>query len=132
MERIIGCVCNFLEREGDGQKMTALQNFFSMASRMQWTDYLDIVVVTFLIYKLLPMLRSSGTMRIAKTVGVLLLVSWVTEALGLHTLNYLMDQVLAVGLIAVVVLFQPELLLLQPLLLLLLLLLLLPELLPLL
>ncbi len=89
--------------------MSALQNFFTAVGRMQWSDYADIIVVTFLIYKLLPMFRSSGTMRIAKTVGLLLLVSWVTGQLKFHTLNYLMGQVLDVGLIAVVVLFQPEL-----------------------
>lgn len=89
--------------------MSALQNFFTAVGRMQWSDYADIIVVTFLIYKLLPMFRSSGTMRIAKTVGLLLLVSWVTGELKFHTLNYLMGQVLDVGLIAVVVLFQPEL-----------------------
>ena len=89
--------------------MPELQNFFTAASRMQWTDYVDIIAVAFLIYKLLPMLRSSGTMRIAKTVGLLLAVAWVTDLLNLHAMNYIMDHVLDVGLVAVVVLFQPEL-----------------------
>ena len=76
---------------------------------MQWSDYLDIIVVAFLLYKLLPMFRSSGTMRVAKVVGMLLVFSWVTDMLHLNTLNFLLDQVLAIGLIAVVVLYQPEL-----------------------
>ena len=89
--------------------MAYLENFFTQLTRMQLTDYLDIIIVAFLIYQLIPMFRSSGTMRIAKVVGVLLVISWLTEALNLYTLNFLMDQLLAVGLIAVVVLFQPEL-----------------------
>ena len=89
--------------------MAYLQNFFNQLTRMQISDYVDIVIVAFLIYQLIPLFRSSGTMRIAKIVGVLFVISWLTEALNLHTLNFLMDQVLAVGLIAVVVLFQPEL-----------------------
>ena len=37
------------------------------------------------------------------------MLSWITEILELHTMNFLINQLLAVGLIAVVVLFQPEL-----------------------
>lgn len=72
-------------------------------------DILDIAIVAFLIFKLLPVLRSTGTARIAWIVVAVLVLSWLTEVLGLHTLNFLLSQVLAVGLIAIVVLFQPEL-----------------------
>ena len=89
--------------------MPYIENFFAQLTRMQWSDYLDIIVVAYLIYRFLPMIRSSGTMRVAKTVGALLIITWLTELLNLHTLNFLLNQVLAVGLIAVVVLFQPEL-----------------------
>ena len=36
---------------------------------MQWSDYLDIVVVAFLIYKLLPLIRTPSTKRIAGAVA---------------------------------------------------------------
>ncbi|MBQ7415691.1 MAG: diadenylate cyclase CdaA [Oscillospiraceae bacterium] len=89
--------------------MTYITNFLTQLTRMQWSDYLDIIVVAYLIYRFLPMIRSTGAMRVATTVGVLLLLTWVTELLNLHTLHFLLEQVMAVGLIAVVVLFQPEL-----------------------
>ena len=57
--------------------MEVIQNFFYQLTRTRWQDYLDIIVVAFLIYRLIPMLRSSGTMRIAKTVGLLLVLSWI-------------------------------------------------------
>ena len=91
------------------QEMSYIENFFTQLTRMQWSDYLDIVVVAYLIYRFLPMIRSSGAMRVAKTVGALLIITWLTDVLNLHTLNFLLEQVMAVGLIAVVVLFQPEL-----------------------
>ena len=91
------------------QEMSYIENLFTQLTRMQWSDYLDIVVVAYLIYRFLPMIRSSGAMRVAKTVGALLIITWLTDVLNLHTLNFLMEQVMAVGLIAVVVLFQPEL-----------------------
>ena len=89
--------------------MDFLQDFFTQLTRLRWSDYLDIILVGFLVYRLLPMLRSSGAVRIAKIIGVVLALTWITGELHLNTLNFLLEQVLAVGLIAVVVLFQPEL-----------------------
>ena len=100
---------NCAGRRGARQDMTHIENFFTQLTRMQWSDYLDIIVVAYLLYRFLPMLRSSGTMRVAKTVGALFVITWLTELLNLHTLNFLLARVMAVGLIAVVVLFQPEL-----------------------
>jgi diadenylate cyclase len=89
--------------------MDTIEMVFQQLGNMKWSDYLDIIIVAFLIYKLLPILQSTGTVRIAKVVVVVLVLSWVTELLELHTMHFLFSQVLAVGLIAIVVLFQPEL-----------------------
>ena len=48
--------------------MEAIHSLLQQLSRMQWSDYLDIAVVAFLIYKLLPLLRAPGTVRIARAV----------------------------------------------------------------
>ena len=76
---------------------------------MQFTDFLDIIIVAFLIYQLLPILKSTGTTRIAGVVVTVIAVAWLTDFLKLHTLSWVLNQLLAVGLIAIVVLFQPEL-----------------------
>ena len=89
--------------------MENIQEFIQTVQKMQWSDYLDIIVVAFVIYKLLPLLRTPNIMRIARTVGALILVTWITDAMKLHTINWILDQVLAIGLLAFVVLFQPEL-----------------------
>ncbi len=89
--------------------MDSFQVFLQTLGNMQWSDYLDIIAVACLIFWLLPLFRSTGTSRIAKVVVAVLVVYWLTELLNLHTLNFILDQFVAVGLIAVVVLFQPEL-----------------------
>ena len=93
--------------------MSAIQTLFSQLytqlSQIGITDILDILVVGLLIYNILPMLRSTGTMRIAKIVGIVLVITWLTGLLQMHTLNFLLNYVVEVGLIAIVVLFQPEL-----------------------
>ena len=76
---------------------------------MRWSDYFDIIIVAFLIYKLLPLFRSTGTSRIAWVVGVIIAVAWLTDALNMHALSYIFSEILAIGLLALVVLFQPEL-----------------------
>ena len=91
--------------------MDRLSALFQQFGRMQWSDYLDIILVAFLIYKLLPVIRTTGTVKIAGVIAAILVLSWITgpEMLQLYTLNFLINQMLAVGIIAVVVLFQPEL-----------------------
>ena len=84
-------------------------NIIQQILKMQWSDYLDILVVAFLIYKLLPLLRTPHIMRLARTVIALVLIAWITSAAKLYTINWLLNQLLAVGLLAFVVLFQPEL-----------------------
>ena len=86
-----------------------LTNVFQQIARMQWSDYLDIIVVTFLLYKLLPLLKNPSTMRIARAVAVVVIVASLTEAVHLYTVSWILDQFLAVGLLALVILFQPEL-----------------------
>lgn len=89
--------------------MGSIQNFIQIITRMQWSDYLDIVLVGLLIYKLLPLIKSPSTMRIARAVIVLIVVVFVTQALNLYTINWILSQLMSVGLLAVVILFQPEL-----------------------
>lgn len=87
----------------------SIQNFIQTVQRMQWSDYLDIFVVAFLVYSLLPHLKNPNIMKIVRTVGALVLVAWLTDAMQLHTINWILSQLLTIGLLAFVVLFQPEL-----------------------
>lgn len=89
--------------------MEMIQNFIQLLQRMQWSDYLDILVVSYLVYKLLPLIRTPNVMRIARTVAALVLMAWITDEMKLHALNWILSQILAIGLLAFVVLFQPEL-----------------------
>ena len=89
--------------------MEQLQLFWQQLTRMQWSDYLDIIVVAFLIYRVMPLIRTNGVMRIVRVIVALLALAWLTGVLHLYALNYLLNQFLAVGIIALVILFQPEL-----------------------
>ena len=89
--------------------MEYLQEMHKQVTNMVWSDYLDIILVAVLFYNIVKMIRSTAAMRIAKVVVALFAATLLTDVLDMHTMNWLLNQVLAVGLIALVVLFQPEL-----------------------
>lgn len=89
--------------------MEALQNLLQQVLRMQWSDYLDIAVVAFLIYRLLPLVRTPSTIRVARAVIVVVIIAALTDVMHLYTLSFIINQFLSIGLLALVVLFQPEL-----------------------
>ena len=89
--------------------MEAIHELMGTLSRMQWSDYLDIIVVAYLVYKLLPMIRTPSIMRIARTVLAIIVIAWITDIAKLHTISFILNQFLAVGILAFVILFQPEL-----------------------
>ena len=89
--------------------MNSIVNVLQQLARMRWSDYLDVLVVALIIFGILPLIKTHNTMRIAKVVAVVVVVAWLTEILDLYTLNWIMDQMFNVGLMAIVVIFQPEL-----------------------
>ena len=89
--------------------MEALHSLLQQVMRMQWSDYLDIAVVAFLIYRLLPLIRTPSTMRVARAVIVVVVIAALTDVMHLYTLSFIINQFLSIGLLALVVLFQPEL-----------------------
>lgn len=86
-----------------------LNSMWIQLTHMKWSDYLDILVVAFLIYKVLPLFRSAGTLRILKGIVAVMLIAWVTDILDMHAMYYMVEQVMTVGLLALVILFAPEL-----------------------
>ncbi len=73
------------------------------------TDVVDVVVVSFLTYKLFSLIR--GTRAVPMFIGLFLIVivSVLADALRLDGLNYLVSHVRTVFLVAFVIVFQPEL-----------------------
>ena len=93
--------------------MDAVINFFkefsSMLPTIKVMDIVDILVVAFLIYKVIMMGRSTSAARIAKSVLIILILAGVTQLLNMYLLNYILDKILEIGLVALIVVFQPEL-----------------------
>ena len=89
--------------------MEVIETILHQAAGMRWSDYADIALVAFLIYKLIPLVRSSSTMRIAIALGGVVAIYLVTGLLHLYTIHFILSQIMSVGLLAIIILFQPEL-----------------------
>ena len=99
-----------IDSKSEGKReMEAVRELFGTLTTMQWLDVLDILLVTYLIYRVVLLVRSTASMRIAKGFLAIVVVSALTEIIGLRTLNFVLGQVLSIGLLALVILFQPEL-----------------------
>jgi uncharacterized protein (TIGR00159 family) len=75
---------------------------------ISWIDVLDVIMVGLLIYWLIRVVR--GTSAVNIFLGILLLyVVWIaSRALGMKLLSFILGQVLGVGVVALLVIFQPE------------------------
>ncbi|MCD7749799.1 MAG: diadenylate cyclase CdaA [Oscillospiraceae bacterium] len=75
---------------------------------MQWYDVVDILLVAGAIYAVLTFIRRTNATKVARGILILIIALWLSSALGLTVTNFILQQVFSIGIIAVVVLFQPE------------------------
>ena len=71
-------------------------------------DLVDIAILSFVIYKLLWMVRKSSSGRVLKGVGLLLVAMWLSSYFQLIATSFLLNKAVEWGILALVILFQPE------------------------
>ena len=72
-------------------------------------DIIDILIVTFLVYKILGFIKSSRAEQLAKGLLIIVAVAIISGICHFYVTNWIFEEVLSIGLIALVVVFQPEL-----------------------
>lgn len=74
-----------------------------------WRDLIDIVIVTYIFYRLILIIKGTRAEQLVKGL-IILLIAWAASGiLGLKTINWLLQGLMTVGLIAIPIIFQPEL-----------------------
>ena len=71
-------------------------------------NILDIVVIWFVVYKLIMLVRGTKAVQLLKGVVVFFILKTLASLIGLSTVTWLMDQIITYGVIAVIIIFQPE------------------------
>ena len=80
-------------------------NIFSISFLI---NVLDVLVVWYVVYKLIQLVRGTKAIQLFKGVGLFIVLRFLAGLIGLRTLSWLMDQVITYGVIAAIVIFHPE------------------------
>ncbi|MFC7441651.1 diadenylate cyclase CdaA [Laceyella putida] len=72
-------------------------------------DVVDILIVSYIIYHLLTLLKGTRAVQLLKGISVLLLIWLISNLFHLATLQWLIENLFSVGVITVIIIFQPEL-----------------------
>lgn len=84
-----------------------LQQFKGMVTPIGIFDIIDILIMAFIIYKLIMLVRRTSSGAVAKGVLVYIVALWISS-FGLNTVNFLLGKLVEWGGVALVVIFQPE------------------------
>lgn len=77
-------------------------------STIGFSDVIDIIIVAVLIYKVIDLIRKTSSYNVAKGLLVILIALGLSGVFNLTMINYLLKKVIEIGLIALVIVFQPE------------------------
>ena len=72
-------------------------------------DVLDVVIVAVVFYKLFMLIRETRAEQLLKGIILLFVAAKISDVLELYTLFWILEKTLTVGVIAILIVFQPEL-----------------------
>jgi diadenylate cyclase len=81
---------------------------FLRTTEFSWLDVLDILIVAFIIYELLQLIRGTHAVQMALGAMVLVIVYWVSQWADLETVNWLLRTFLPYVVFGIIVVFQAE------------------------
>lgn len=87
---------------------TAITQSLNYLFSARLSDILDMAIVAFFIYQLIGLIRRTNSNRVAKGIVIILLSLWISSWLQLTVVNFILTKAVELGLLALVILFQPE------------------------
>ncbi len=85
------------------------EKILSIISVLEFSDVVDVVIIAVIAYYAIKYIRTTRAAQLGKGLLVLLAIYMASDVFNLYTVNWLLKNLLSVGLIALVVVFQPEL-----------------------
>lgn len=88
-----------------------LQNYLSKIyiPRLNWTDFIEIIIISFLMYNILSWIKDTRAWALLKGIIVIGIFTLIAFILNLRTILWIASKTISVGIIALVIIFQPEL-----------------------
>ncbi len=88
---------------------TVAERGLNYMSNIGIADILDILIVAYLIYRVIILVRRTNTYNIARGLIIFLVALWISGMAKLTMINYILRRAVEIGAIALLILFQPEL-----------------------
>ncbi|MDY4742777.1 MAG: diadenylate cyclase CdaA [Lachnospira sp.] len=77
--------------------------------RITWTDIIEIVIIAFVIYNVMVWIKNTKAWVLLKGIIIVILFALIAYILNLKTILWIAGKTISVGIIALVIIFQPEL-----------------------
>lgn len=92
---------------------SGIRDFFdgllSVLSTIKPIDIVDVLILAYVIYMLLKLIRETRAGQLLKGILLLVIGYWISNLIGLTAVTYILKQTLSIGVLAMIILFQPEL-----------------------
>ena len=83
--------------------------FETLGAQIGPKDFIDVAIIAFIIYQILRFIRETRAEQLVKGLLILIIVMIISGVLQLYTLNWVLKNFMQFGIIALVIVFQPEL-----------------------
>ena len=83
--------------------------FLNNLQTIRFRDILDILIVAFGIYNVIKLVRETRAVNLIKGIVIIFVITQLSGWLKLNSINFILESTLQVGLIAIIIVFQPEL-----------------------
>lgn len=89
--------------------MELLSNVAATLSAMRWNDFVDIIIVSFILYNLFLLIKETRALQMLQGLIIILLFVVISRLLDLYLLTWILTGLTALWIIAFIIVFQPEL-----------------------
>lgn len=97
------------EKGGEGVLEGVLEVAWNYIQMIKITDILDIALIAFLIYKVITFTVKTNSARGFKGILLIVIAMWMSSLLKLNVINFMLGKTMELGILAIIILFQPEL-----------------------
>lgn len=83
--------------------------FANLFVQPDWRNLVDISILAVLIYNVIKLVMHTRANSLFKGIALILILAWISDALEISALNWLLQQIISMGVVVIVIVFQPEL-----------------------
>lgn len=86
-----------------------ISSVIDFISLLRFADIVDVAIIALVFYKLRDILSEARIWQIMKGIILFIAATWISGILQLNTINFILRNTMQVGILALIILFQPEL-----------------------